>query len=208
MEQVLNEQTSISDSCDKEGGTAPESNEKVSEVSFKKFKNVEALEKAYSSLECEFTKRSQRLKELLRENDEYKKQLEITKSPRTQNSSQGQDNLIKLIESHPQIASSGDILSIDEQTEGGKYDLVNGYISMLEEKVGQLEKFLSDEKLLSSHIEGTAIKDKIIKEYLKSVLNNFGGARLLDGGGVISIAPPNKPKTIAEAGLMAKEYLK
>ncbi|MGN0818996.1 MAG: hypothetical protein ACI4M6_01175 [Christensenellaceae bacterium] len=207
MEQFLDEKTESVGISEKAAETEPEIKVEEGEVSFKKFKDVRALEKAYSSLEGEFTKRSQRLKELSRENDEYRKMLGKTEAPQADNSFQGQDNLIKLLEKHPQIKGKTDIATADGSA-SGNYLLVDNYISGLEEKIKNLENELSDESRLLNHIEGTAIKDKIIKDYLKDVLSVSGGARLIDGGGVISIAPPLKPRSIAEAGDMAREYLK
>lgn len=207
MEQILNEQ--ISPGCDVvDTQSAIEDNGIESgEISFKKFKDVKALEKAYSSLESEFTKRSQRLKELSRENDEYKKLFGKTDKPQAETSSEADNNLTELFEKHPQMKGENKNATADI-TASGNYELVDRYISTLEEKLAKLEGELSDESRLLNHIEGTAIKDKIIKDYLKDVLSLSGGARLIDGGGVISIAPPLKPRSIAEAGDMAREYLK
>ena len=50
-------------------------------------------------------------------------------------------------------------------------------------------------------------KEDILKDYLKGVLNSKAKAVVLDGVGGGVKTPPNKPKTIAEAGKIFKEIL-
>ena len=61
MEQLINEQTELKTHTVE---TDIETGEKKSEVSLGKFKDVEALVNAYNSLQSEFTKRCQKIKEL------------------------------------------------------------------------------------------------------------------------------------------------
>lgn len=106
------------------------------EISLGKFKDVNALLSAYNSLESEFTKRCQRIKELERETAKDKTEVPFTKAQ-----------------------------------EGITQD-----------------------------------KDEILKEYLKEVMAKRQAAIVMDDAGVGVKAPADKPKTIAEAGMLAKEY--
>lgn len=118
------------------------------EISLGKFKDVNALLNAYNSLQSEFTKRCQRLKEL-----------EGTKT------------------SDKEVAPQVD--------------------------VGETEKTPSN-----TINENTAIKQEdILKDYLKGVLAGKQKAVVINETGVSVKAPVSKPKTIAEAGLLAKEIL-
>lgn len=107
------------------------------DISLGKFKDVNALLNAYNSLQAEFTKRCQRLKEL--EN-----------------------------------------LSADKVT------------TPTEEGSAEPQKSTIDEK------------EEFLKEYLKRILGSKQKAVIMDGGLGIK-SPIEKPKTIAEAGMLAKE---
>ncbi|MBO5927869.1 MAG: hypothetical protein J6Q32_03355 [Clostridia bacterium] len=140
MEELTNEQIIV----ESQPAAAEEGNgESTQKISLGKFKDVNALLGAYNSLQAEFTKRCQRLKEL--------------------------ENTI-----------SGDKTIVP--TEENK------------ENIGNTEK---------SEID----KEEILKEYLQSVISSKGGARLLDSVGVSVKTPASKPKTIKEAGMLAKEIL-
>lgn len=112
-----------------------------------KFKDVQTLMKAYSDLEAEFTRRSQRLKELENGN----------------------------------------------KTEA----LPDG------EKLAPSQ---SEDELLESALASGKVRDAVIGEYLKSVSQNKGVTLQAGGGGVA--APRVAPKTVKEAGRLAKEFLK
>ncbi len=96
-----------------------------------KFKDTEALENAYGSLQAEFTKRCQRIKEL-------ESELAVVKNTK------------------PQISK--------------------------EDKI------------------------EIIKEYLGDI--KAGKSTTVLAGGQSVVSPPKKPKTVAEAGRLANEFIK
>ncbi len=107
-----------------------------------KFKSVEALMSAYLALEAEFTRRSQRLKEL----------------------------------------------------EGNKA------------AEAPSPECLSDEQLVSAALGNPAVKDRVVGEYLKQV--SVGKSVPLIMGGVSCAAPQSTPKSVKEAGALAKNFLK
>lgn len=107
-----------------------------------KFKSVEALMSAYLALEAEFTRRSQRLKEL-----EENKAAEAP-SPEC----------------------------IDEQ------------------------------KLLAAALASNSVREAVVSEYLKTVFS--GKSVPLIVGGVPCAAPNSSPKSVKEAGALAKQFLK
>lgn len=115
------------------------------QVSLGKFKDVNALIHAYNSLQAEFTKRCQRIKEL--------------------------ENTVN---------------SFDNAT-APKEDAV---------ATETIQQGITDEE-----------KNSILKDYLKSVLFSKQKAIVMDGVGVGVKTPVAKPKTIAEAGALAKELL-
>ena len=105
------------------------------EISLGKFKDVKSLLSAYNSLEAEFTKRCQRIKEL----------------------------------------------------EGGA---VADKTVVPENRAGESQ---------------AVDKEEILKDYLKGILKGKQAAIVMSDAGVGVKAPADKPKTIAAAGMLAKE---
>jgi len=145
MERISNEQiteTAQPAAAEERDGASQEV------ISLGKFKDVNALLNAYNSLQAEFTKRSQRLKELEGE-------LAADKAAET---------------AVPAQATEGEQKTVPE--------------SITEEN-----------------------KKQILSDYLKEVLSSKSKAVLIDGNGVGVTAPREKPKTISDAGKLAKEIL-
>ena len=112
-----------------------------------KFKDVQTLCKAYAALEAEFTRRSQRLKELENGNKE------------------------------------------EAEPDGDK-----------------ASPSLPDEQFVASALASEKVRDAVIADYLKG-LSVGGEVALLAGGGGVA-APRNAPKTVKDAGRLAREYLR
>ena len=140
MEELKNEQTEV-----KSHPAEAEQNEGegVAEVSLGKFKDVNALLSAYNSLESEFTKRCQKIKEL-----------------------------------------ESALSAIDKESPKAEETA---------KKENQPED-ISGEK-----------KEEILKEYLTGILGRKQKAIVLDGSGVGVKTPVHRPKTIRQAGELAKE---
>ena len=113
-----------------------------------KFKDYKTLLKAYTSLEAEFTRRSQRLKELENANKEC-----------------------------------------------ALPDGVEAAPSPVDEK-----------QLLDAALSSERVKDAIIRDYLETVYKSKTVPLLMQGSGVS--APRVTPKSVAEAGRLAQEFLK
>ena len=64
MQELKNEQTEVVDKIATEQNQENQEDESATEVSLGKFKDINTLLSAYNSLQAEFTKRCQRLKEL------------------------------------------------------------------------------------------------------------------------------------------------
>ena len=124
-----------------------EAEERGAAAALGKFKDVKTLMKAYSDLEAEFTRRSQRLKELEKEN---------------------------------KSAAIPD---------GGK--------APTSQK--------SDDERIAEALNDSKVRDAIIGDYLKGLAENK--VPLVAGGGAVA-APRNTPKTIKEAGNLARQFFK
>ena len=125
-----------------------ENGAKEEAISLGKFKDVNALLNAYNSLQSEFTKRSQRLKEL---------------------------------EGELSAEKAAFVSAPSEKPEG--------------ERIAA-EKDITEED-----------KNNILKEYLKGVLSSKSKAVVIDGVGVGVKTPIEKPRSISEAGRLAKGIL-
>ena len=150
MEQLLNEQTKPqSQTVETENVIG----ELTGEVSLGKFKDVEALVNAYNSLQSEFTKRCQKIKEL-----QAKLQGEST-------------------------ALSKEVVQLNNQSEN-------------------IEN--TKKQTVLTEMADEAERKDVLKEYLLEVIKNKPSAIVLDGSGAGVKTPVNKPKTIDEAGKLAK----
>lgn len=140
MENLKNEQTEVLSA--QPASAEMDKGEKQTEVSLGKFKDAKSLLEAYNSLQSEFTKRCQRIKELegaLKPDDKDKVPAE---------------NLTAVQNAKQQLT---------EQE-----------------------------------------KQEVLKEYLQGVLDKKQKAVLLDGVGLGVKTPVQKPKTISQAGMLAK----
>ena len=143
--ETINEQAELLD-VQQTGDEEPKIKEQEkSEVSLGKFKDVNALLSAYNSLESEFTKRCQKIKEL-----------------------------------------EGALSTVDKQ-------------APTENVEKQTEKNADITQ---------SMKDEILKEYLLNLIGKRNGAIVLDGAGVGVKTQLERPKTITQAGELAKEILK
>ncbi len=146
MEKILTEQTTPAISTTT---TVSEnvSGDMVGEVSLGKFKDINALLSAYNSLQSEFTKRCQKVKEL----EDRVKALDKDNSPNVE----------------PESTVKGDSV-----------------------------KGITPEE-----------KEEILKGYLKDVLSLKSKAIVMGDVGTGVKSPTAKPKTVEQAGILAREFL-
>ncbi len=164
---------------------------------FGRFKTSEELVKAYESLEKEFTKRSQRLKEL-----------EKTQASAPIDWEKAVDNLIeKYPLSQEYLDDIGKEFSHDQDLINKDNCLELAYLNVLS-KAHRTEKDYSGdtEFLLKSARDNQSVRDAIIEEYVCSL--NPPTIRVAGRGGEIPIAQPQRPKTVEDAGNIALKILK
>ena len=89
MQELKNEQTEVVESITVEENQENKVDESTTEVSLGKFKDINTLLSAYNSLQAEFTKRCQRLKEL----ESAIEKTDKVKAPVEQSAEQEQDKL-------------------------------------------------------------------------------------------------------------------
>ncbi len=200
-----------------------------------KFKDVDALARAYGSLQAEFTRRSQRLKELermaenfekgvpahsgvekLRKNAKARKEeaerfdqfvaetIEIEgqgKGEPLQNSADDQpSNEVVPVKGN---AENGDTMSALTADLDGHTGVEDGMETGIVVKEGGE---VSQDDLYAQVCRNEEVRLKIIGEYLNSLGKR--SAPLMTGGAGLLATPPQKPKSISDAGNMALLYFK
>lgn len=157
-------------------------------VSLGKFKDAQSLFDAYNSLQSEFTRRCQRVKELERENERLNK--EITNASKN-NLSSGvieQEDVKKVAENTSLKVNDGTEEILAQQS--------------LQE---QIDYYKSREYLFDALNKNQDVKDEIINGYLSSVQSSKPTVKLMTGNGSSVVTPPSKPKTLVEAGEIARQ---
>ena len=168
-----------------------------------KFKDVNALLKAYNCLEAEFTKRSQRLKQLEGEVENLKIIAETKPNDSLADQAKTVGEAIdEVMEKHPSAQKYRDeIIAVADDNggsaEGVVIDFLLNELNKLAETFGKTQD--------SSQID-SAIKDEIIREFLSGIVNAKPSEKAL--GGEIVLTPPIKPKNLQEAKVLAQKFFK
>ncbi len=169
--------------------------EKAENSTLGKFKNPEELLKAYSELEREFTRRSQRLKEL-----EKSEQLSA------ESKVDWKDKVDKFFERTPSAkAFAKDIAKkiVDNPTLRDRDDCLDIALNqVLLDNFKTPEQLLNDGQFLDTYVlSSKEIRDKIISKYLSDI-GKYAPPMTLMSGGVNIIAPSSRPRSIEEAGIL------
>ncbi|MBR4998420.1 MAG: hypothetical protein IKY10_00935 [Clostridia bacterium] len=167
--------------------------------SYGKFKDAESLLKAYNSLEAEFTKKSQKLS--LLESENVKTQNEITK--KAENDKRVDEFVNKFDIAKPFSSALKESLHNNNEV-----DLKEEVLRLVSKTYKSAEAFSKDDEFLNNYIfSNESIKNKIVKDYLSKITQS-SPIKVENGGASISLCPPNIPKTIKEAGTLAKSIIK
>ena len=165
---------------------------------FGKFKDAESLVKAYSNLEAEFTKKSQKLamleSEVNKEKAEQNRLAELDKQV---------DDFVTKFEAVKPFSSA---LKASLQKEDAI--LAEEAIKLLSNNYKSPQDYVNDSEFLNNYIfSNKEIKDKIVKDYLSNITQN-SPIKIDKSGSSISLTPPKQPSTIEEAGRLAKSIIK
>ena len=166
-------------------------------TNYGKFKDAESLLKAYSNLEAEFTKKSQKLAQL--ESDSLKEQETIANQAKIEK--EVEEFVTKFVFAQPFKSAIKESVQKGESAEIATLNiLTNNYKSA--------EDYINDSEFLNNFVYNNAeIKNNIIKEYLNKLTQNAPVKIDLKTGN-IPLTPPEMPSTISEAGTMAKRIIK
>jgi len=202
------------------------------EVNLGKFKDVSSLLNAYNSLESEFTRRSQRLTGLegIAVKNAQSDSIALQNADDASNlkASEGNDTKVNNSENKKEILKGNienEVKSfLSKYPDASKYSkeiseiavknkdyengfLLKAYSELLENRLKTKEKLFTDENYLKDTVmNNIQLKDAVIKEYLNRIKSGEKITLLSDRGrGVTS--PPDRPKTIEQAGLLARDIL-
>ena len=170
---------------------------------FGKFESAKDLLNAYNSLESEFTRRCQKIKELERENEKLKVIEQTQKDSKTK---EFQKREVAFKEKYPkanEIISSLYKIAADSGDEAEGW-LERAYLKYLENKVTELDGYYSSNEYIADKAMGlTEVKDRVIREYLEGINSSKPTTRQYLGNGESVFAPPSRPKNLQEAGQLA-----
>lgn len=199
-------------------------------TSLGKFADEKALLKAYNELEAEFTKRSQRLSALERENSLLKQEQaeenfgkdevvqdetgSAAEERKADSVSCEDDGAIAaevndFLKRYPEAATYAEqiALAADAYDSGCVGILDRAYIEVLKRELAAEREKINDDFIYSQAKNTPEVKERLIRDYLTELSGNKG-VKLISRGGESVVTPPEKPKSIAEAGKMAAFVLK
>lgn len=168
----------------------------INKHKYGKFKNPQELLKAYGELEKEFTRRSQRLKEL--ENGKQTKQVKSDEDWKS-----AVDKFFTEIPAAKAFAKDiANTLLANPQMREDENCLSSALLSVLADKFRTPEQLMEDGQFLNDYVlRSERVKDAIITQYLDDMRQGMPPLTMRSGG-LQCVAPKVKPKTIEEAGIM------
>ena len=170
-----------------------------SNENYGKFKDAESLLKAYTNLEAEFTKKSQKLATL-----ESEVEKTTIQQARQEEINEKVENFVSKFESaKPFIGALKETLAASENV-----NLEEEAFRLITSTYKSAEDYVKDDEFLNNYIySNKEIKDNIIKDYL-SKLTQTSPITMNSSSSSISLTPPKVPTTIKEAGNLAKSIIK
>ncbi len=154
-------------------------------TSFGKFKSAESLFEGYQQLEKEFTKKCQVFKKL--EN-------------RAENN---QQILEKMLQINPDLSYFADEL----KNVSGVEEFAIKLAETLTGKINEPCNMINDEEFLNNYVySNEKIINKIVADYLDSLVS-IQVPQTIAKGGNCYVSPTYRPRTLDEAGKMAKKFI-
>ncbi len=154
-------------------------------VSYGKFKSAESLYEGYQQLQKEFTKKCQVLKELENRVGDNKHILD------------------KMIEVNPELGQFADELKNVSDVSGISLKLAE----LLAGKINEPCNIINDENFLNNYVyQNEGIINKIVSDYLDSLVS-IKIPQTISKGGNSYVSPTYRPRTLNEAGKMAKKFI-
>ena len=172
---------------------------------FGKFKDAKGLLEAYNSLQSEFTRRCQRVKELEREIEKFNTSEQVNSPSEKLSIGEECDGFLSAFpEAKQHLKSLYEIAESKGDESHGR--LERAYIDkLLTDLKSQRDYFTSKEYFDTVINKSDDLKSGIIRGYLDEIYATKSNVPLISGDGKVCIAPPSNPKSIYEAGNLAKQ---
>lgn len=168
-----------------------------------KFKDAKSLLNAYNALQSEFTRRCQKVKELERENLLIKREQSDGKSFLDEHEWEKKAFLEIFPGAEKEYSS---LVETAFNSDGSKGWLGRAYVKKLTDNYEDKIKYLSSIDYVKDAVNNNQeLKNSIIKEYLTSVESSKPTIKLISGNGMATVSPPSKPKSLADAGDLARQ---
>ncbi|MDE5600978.1 MAG: hypothetical protein K2J16_00585 [Clostridia bacterium] len=198
-------------------------NDEINKCNLGKFKNPQELLRAYGELEREFTRRSQRLKELEKgklSNGEPNDKQSNGESSDGEQLSDTQSDGIQPMMSDEEWKSAVDkffteipaakafakdianMLIANPQMREDRNCLNSALVAVLADKFRTPEQLLNDGQFLNDYVLcSEKVRNAVISQYLDDVRRGMPPHTMREGG-LQCVAPKVKPRTVEEAGIM------
>jgi len=212
MEKINEEQlesTNVNLNAVEHNLNEPDNIDETGSSVLKKFKSVEELEKAYSNLEKEFTKKCQRLKVLESENNLKNVEEELPQEKSESFLSKMSSFLKENENAKDYVNEITEILSNDENLAKKEDALELAYSKVLKQNFKTEEELLTDGAFLENIYNNEQIRNKILEKYLLDLESNKTVPLISSITGSLSMSSPKYvPKSLKEAGRFAENILK
>lgn len=206
MEEIKNGEQPKDNFTESENGAIMQKEELAQQKSengspLSKFKNFSELEKAYVSLEKEFTKKCQALKEL----KEHCDNVETSSTP--QYLQEGWIEKVKtFFSTTPQAKQFADEISTvllgDKVLASSENSLEKAYEKVKANNFKSQDEIIKDDGFISNYVlTNDKIREKIINDYLSQVMANKVAPLISNSSGAnVMVTPKSKPSSLKEAG--------
>lgn len=176
------------------------------------FADTEALAAAYKSLQAEFTRRSQRLKQAEKRLDELLPELPSAKEQAAPQPAEGgadggaeQTDYEAFLAQFPDADAVAVVRGAVEAGDFTRGGLTRQYVRQLKAQIEALrEENGSEELLVKRARENGRVTEAIVRDYLSAVVK-AGTASQPKLVGAAPVLPPSRPKSISEAGALATD---
>lgn len=172
-----------------------------------KFKNAESLHSAYLDLEKEFTKKSQRLSEL----EKKQEQDNVEKSTPYYLKENWREEIKSFLSTHNNALDYASEISDELMKDNNLACLPNSlelaYSKVLARKYKSADEMINDKEFIEQKIlKNEQVKNQIIKDYLKNVgLKDTPPVVLSTKGSTVGFGVQDKPKSLNEAKKMVEK---
>ena len=136
---------------------------------FGKFKDAESLKNAYENLEKEFTRKSQLLSSLQKQNEQETSAMSFFEK------NNWNEYVAEFLKENPRAKEYArelsNIVLQDKDIENSNNPLQKAWLKFLENELENNKNYLDNEKNFNKVLTNTKVRDAVIKDYLKHINN-------------------------------------